>query len=112
MADTLAYLGTLPKFNGRAAAMGFCYGGPYAISAEAPRLRRRHSCHGTQMLDYIQELDGCEPVCIVWGDQDHRRRRGADAYRGIVAHEEREVHIFPGALHGYMMRGSPRRSIR
>src|SRR5229473_540466 len=31
MADTLAYLGTLPKFNGRAAAMGFCYGGPYAI---------------------------------------------------------------------------------
>src|SRR5450759_1018300 len=26
MADTLAYLGTLPKFNGRAAAMGFCYG--------------------------------------------------------------------------------------
>ncbi len=31
MVDTLAYLGTLPKFNGRAAAMGLCYGGPYAI---------------------------------------------------------------------------------
>ena len=28
MADTLAYLGKLPQFNGRAVAMGFCYGGP------------------------------------------------------------------------------------
>jgi hypothetical protein len=25
------------------------------------------------MLDYIQELDGVgEPVCIIWGDLDHR----------------------------------------
>src|SRR5262249_40842187 len=31
LADTLAHLRTLPVFNGRAAAMGFCYGGPYAI---------------------------------------------------------------------------------
>ena len=43
MADTLAYLRTLPKFNGRAAAMGLCYGGPLRDPrAEAPRLRRRH----------------------------------------------------------------------
>src|SRR6266704_6340729 len=28
MADTLAHLSTLLKFNGRAVAMGFCYGGP------------------------------------------------------------------------------------
>jgi dienelactone hydrolase len=31
MADTLAELKKLPQFNGRAATMGFCYGGPYAI---------------------------------------------------------------------------------
>src|SRR5689334_3214399 len=31
MADTLTHLRTLPQFNGRAATMGFCYGGPYAI---------------------------------------------------------------------------------
>ena len=31
MADTLAGLQNLPQFNGRAAVMGFCYGGPYAI---------------------------------------------------------------------------------
>jgi len=34
MADTLAYLGTLPKFNGRAAAMGLCYGGPLTLSSD------------------------------------------------------------------------------
>jgi carboxymethylenebutenolidase len=31
MADTLARLGEVPEFNGSAVAMGFCYGGPYAI---------------------------------------------------------------------------------
>ncbi len=74
MADTLAYLGTLPKFNGRAAAMGFCYGGPYAIlGPKRLGYAAGISCHGTQMLDYIQELDGvAESVCIIWGDQDHR----------------------------------------
>ena len=34
------------------------------------------SCHGSQMLDYIGELDGVTaPVCISWGDQDHRAPR-------------------------------------
>jgi dienelactone hydrolase family protein len=43
MADTLAYLGALPNFNGRAVAMGLCYGGPLRRTrAEAPRLCRGH----------------------------------------------------------------------
>jgi carboxymethylenebutenolidase len=112
MRDTLAYLGTLPRFNGRAAAMGFCYGGPYAILG--PRrlgYAAGISCHGTQMLDYIQELDGVgEPVCIIWGDQDYRAPvEVLDAYRGIPSRKKNvEVHVFPGVLHGYMMRGSPK----
>jgi hypothetical protein len=28
MADTLMYVRTIDSFNGGAAAMGFCYGGP------------------------------------------------------------------------------------
>src|SRR6266496_3239346 len=31
LADTLAELRKLPQSNGRAAVIGFCYGGPYAI---------------------------------------------------------------------------------
>ena len=75
MADTLAELRKLPQFNGRAATMGFCYGGPYAIlGPKRLGYAAGISCHGTQMLDYIKELDGVtEPVCIIWGDQDHAR---------------------------------------
>lgn len=112
MADTLAYLDTLPNFNGRAVAMGLCYGGPYAILG--PRrlgYAAGVSCHGTQMLDFIQELDGVgEPVCLIWGDQDQRAPvEVLDAYRAIPPRMKNvEVHIFPGVLHGYMMRGTPK----
>ncbi len=112
MADTLAHLSTLLKFNGRAVAMGFCYGGPYAILGPK-RLGYAAGicCHGTQMLNYIQELDGVgEPVCIIWGDQDHRAPAEVlDAYRAIPLRMKNvEVHIFSGVRHGYMMRGSPK----
>jgi carboxymethylenebutenolidase len=63
------------------------------------------------MLDYVQELDGVgEPVCIIWGDQDHRAPAEVlDAYRAIPSRMKNvEVHIFPGVLHGYMMRRSPK----
>src|SRR5205823_13537467 len=112
MADTLAYLGTLPKFNGRAAAMGFCYGGPYAIlGPKRLGYAAGISCHGSQMLDYLKELDGVtEPVCIIWGDQDHRAPPEVlEAYRPMPSRLKNvEVHIFPGILHGYMMPGSPK----
>jgi carboxymethylenebutenolidase len=112
MTDTLAHLKTLPQFNGRAAAMGFCYGGPYAIlGPKRLGFAAGISCHGTQMLDYIKELDGVTaPICIIWGDQDHRAPAEVlDAYRPVPARIKNvEVHIIPGVLHGYMMPGSPK----
>ena len=112
MVDTLTHLRTLPHFNGRAATMGFCYGGPYAIlGPKRLGYAAGISCHGTQMLDYIKELDGVtEPVCIIWGDQDHRAPPEVlDAYRPVPSRMKNvEVHIFPGILHGYMMPGSPK----
>jgi carboxymethylenebutenolidase len=48
MADTLAHLSKLPQFNGRAVAMGFCYGGPYAIlGPKRLGYAAGISCHGT-----------------------------------------------------------------
>src|SRR3954454_21270736 len=88
MVDTLTHLRTLPGFNGRAAAMGFCYGGPYAIlGPKRLGYAAGISCHGSQMLDYIRELDGVtEPVCIVWGDRDHRAPENVlSAYRNVSA---------------------------
>lgn len=108
MADTLAELRKQPQFNGRAAAMGFCYAGPYAIlGPKRLGYDAGISCHGTQMLDYLKELDGVDkPVCIIWGDQDHAAPIEVQtAYRGVPSRMKNvEVHIFPGVLHGYMMR--------
>ena len=110
MADTLAEVRKQPQFNGRAAAMGFCYGGPYAIlGPKRLGYDAGISCHGTQMLDYLKELEGvAQPVCIIWGDQDHAAPPDVQkAYRGVPSRMKNvEVHIFPGVLHGYMMRGN------
>jgi carboxymethylenebutenolidase len=110
LADTLAEVRKLPQFNGRAATMGFCYGGPYAIlGPKRLGYAAGISCHGTQLLDYIKELDGVSaPVCIIWGDQDHAAPAPVqEAYRPVPSRMKNvEVHIFPGVLHGYMMRGN------
>ena len=111
MSDTLKTLNDLPQFNGRAAAMGFCYGGPYAIlGPKRLGYSAGISCHGTQMLDYIDELEGLEaPACIIWGDKDHQAPPIVlEAYREVDAHMKNvEVHVFPGVQHGYMMRENP-----
>ena len=110
MADTLAEVRKLPQFNGRAAAMGFCYGGPYAIlGPKRLGYDAGVSCHGTQLGDFLKDLEGVtQPVCIIWGDQDHAAPPEVQkAYRGVPARMKNvEVHIFPGVLHGYMMRGN------
>lgn len=107
MADTLAHLRTLKTFNGKAAAMGFCYGGPYAVlGPKRLGYAAGIGCHATQMLDYLGELDGVtQPVCIVWGDKDHVAPQPVlDAYRDAASRTKNlEVKIFPGVLHGFMM---------
>ena len=105
--DTLAYLRTLPQCNGRAAVMGFCYGGPYAIlGPKRLGYAAGISCHGTQLLDFIQDLEGVsEPVCVIWGDRDHAApAKVLDAYRAIAPRMKNlDLNIFPGVDHGYMM---------
>ncbi len=107
LADTLAELRKLPQSNGRAAVIGFCYGGPYAIlGPKRLGYDAGISCHGSQMLDYIGELEAIErPVCIIWGDADHQAPAEVlDAYRGAASRMKNlELHVFPGVLHGYMM---------
>jgi carboxymethylenebutenolidase len=109
LADVLPMLRKQPLFNGRAAVMGFCYGGPYAIlGPKRLGYDAGISCHGSQMLDFIQELEGVQqPVRIIWGDQDHLAPANVlEAYRAVAAGMKNvEVHVFPDVQHGYMMRG-------
>jgi carboxymethylenebutenolidase len=107
MADTLAEVKKLPQYNGRAATMGFCYGGPYAIlGPKRLGYAAGISCHGTNLGSYIDELEGVtQPVCILWGELDHAAPPELQqAYRKVPERMKNvEVHIFPGVLHGYMM---------
>jgi carboxymethylenebutenolidase len=109
--DTLAYLRTLPQFNGKAAVMGFCYGGPFAIiGPKRLGFAAGIACHGSLLQDYVQELEGVtEPVCLIWGDRDHIAPMPVlDLYRSLPARiKNLEVHIFPDILHGFMMHNTP-----
>jgi carboxymethylenebutenolidase len=112
MADTLAEVRKLAPFNGRAAVIGFCYGGPYAIlGPKRLGYDAGIACHGTQMLDFIHELDGvAAPVCIIWGDQDFAAPAPVrEAYQAEAARRPNlDLHIFPGVLHGYMFPDNPK----
>jgi carboxymethylenebutenolidase len=107
LSDTLDELRKQALFNGRAATMGFCYGGPYAIlGPKRLGYAAGISCHGTQMKDYLGELEGVtQPVCVIWGDQDHAAPPEVqELYRAVPKRMKNvEVHLFPGVLHGYMM---------
>lgn len=107
MVDTLAFLDTMPGFNGRAAVIGICYGGPYAlIGPKRLGYSAGVSCHGSEMLNYVQELDRIsKPVCLLWGDHDERAPPEVlDAFLSIAERDRNlDVRIFPGMRHGYMM---------
>jgi carboxymethylenebutenolidase len=106
--DALALARKQPLFNGKAAVIGFCYGGPFAVlGPKRLGYDAGISCHGTQMLDYIGELDGVrQPVCVIWGDKDHLAPPPVlDAYREAAKRMKNlELHIFSGIEHGYMMK--------
>jgi carboxymethylenebutenolidase len=110
LADTLAHIRTLGNSNGKAVAMGFCYGGPYAvIGPKRLGFAAGVSCHGTQMLDYVGEFEGVsQPVCVVWGEKDHLAPPPVvDAYHALALRSPNvEVRVFPSVLHGFMMKGN------
>ncbi len=112
MADTLAMVRRLPQHNGKAAAMGFCFGGPYAvIGPKRLGYDAGIGCHSTQMKDFLDEFDGLtKPVCLIWGDQDHAAPPEVQAayLEKAKAMPNLQVHIFPGIQHGYMMRSNPK----
>lgn len=108
LADTLAAVRKEACHNGRAAVIGFCYGGPFAIlGPKRLGYDAGISCHGTQLLDFLPDLDGVkQPVCILWGDKDHAAPANVvEAYRAAEKRMNNvELHVFPGVEHGYMMR--------
>jgi carboxymethylenebutenolidase len=110
LVDVLNEVRRQPSYNGRAAVIGFCYGGPYAvIGPKRLGFDAGIACHGTQMLAFLEEFDGLsKPVCLIWGDRDQAAPAEVlDAYRGLGSRASNvDLHILPGLRHGYMMRGN------
>jgi carboxymethylenebutenolidase len=109
IADVLPVLRKEPLFNGRAAVIGFCYGGPYAVlGPKRLGYDAGISCHGTQLLDFVGEFEGLKkPVCLIWGDKDYVAPPPVlDAYQALSTRMKNvAVHVFPGVEHGYMLAG-------
>lgn len=112
MADSLAYVRTLAQFDGRSIAMGFCYGGGYAVlGPKRLGFTAGVACHGSDMDLVAGELTGMTgQVVVIWGDQDHAAPPEIVAqYQALAARMSNlEVDILPGVRHGYMMRGNPK----
>ena len=110
MADTLLAVRQVKQHNGKAVAMGLCFGGPYAVlGPKRLGYDAGIGCHSTQMKDFLNEFDGLtKPVCLIWGDQDHAAP--PDVQTAYTAKAKKipslSLHLFPGILHGYMMRGN------
>ncbi len=104
MVDTLAHLRTLPQFNGRAAAMGFCYGGPYAIlGPKRLGYDAGISCHGTRLHRLHRRAQGRHRAGLHHLGRPGSRRAARDARR-----------LSPGAGADAERRGAhlPRRAAR
>jgi carboxymethylenebutenolidase len=107
MSDTLAQLRRLPQSNGHAAAVGICYGGPYAIvGPKRLGFDAGVSLHGSEMMSFAEDIDGMDQtICIIWGDADHHApAKLIDVYRSVSARKNSvKLHILPGINHGYML---------
>jgi len=105
IADTAAMLRARPDCNGKVAAAGFCYGGPYAVLGQTRAgLDAGFAYHGTQVHYYLGELKLTKgPVSLHWGDQDHAAP--AEALKllcdAVADMPSAEVHVYPGVKHGY-----------
>lgn len=105
---TMEDLRNRPECNGKVAVMGFCFGGPVAFCA-ATRLGAAAAVgfHGSPMSQYLGEIGNVKgPLCFNWGDNDEvtpmdEIAKCQEAFKGV---KDAEIHVFPGANHGYMQK--------
>ena len=111
IADTAAMLRARPGHNGRIAAIGFCYGGPYAVLGQT-RLGfdAGMAFHGTQLHHYLAELKLAKgPLSLHWGDEDHVAPPEALKLlaEAVADMPNAEMTVYPGIKHGYTAPTSP-----
>ena len=104
--DLLGDLRGRPECNGKVAVMGFCFGGPYALLG-ASRLGcdAGISFHGSHVGKFLDEFSAVRcPLSFHYGDNDAvaPMTEITEIKAALEGLEDTELHIYPGAEHGYM----------
>lgn len=108
--DTVAYLKTLPDWNGKFAVVGYCFGGRLAmlglirLGADAAA-----SFHGTAMhLDLAEAGRITAPFSFHYGEADPVVPLDQVALvRAALAGKDGEICVYPGAGHSFAQQESP-----
>ena len=105
--DLVGDLKSRVQCNGKAAMLGFCFGGLYAhLGAARLGIDAAGSFHGTKIGEYLGETDKIScPVSFHFGDQDpvvpmDEVSAIKTAYAG---HANAEIAVYPGATHNFSM---------
>jgi carboxymethylenebutenolidase len=114
LADTravLAYLATMPSWNGKFAMVGYCFGGRLSmlglirLGADAAV-----TFHGTAMhLDLAEAGSITSPFSFHFGEVDPVVPLDqVDAIKTALTGKDGEIYIYPGAAHSFAQQESPR----
>jgi carboxymethylenebutenolidase len=108
--DVLAYLKTLPTWNGKFAVVGYCFGGRLAmlglmrLGADAAA-----SFHGTAMhVDLAEAGSIAAPFSFHYGEADPVvPMEQVELVRAALAGKDGEIFVYPGAGHSFAQEESP-----
>ncbi len=105
--DLIKDLRSRPQCNGKAAMLGFCFGGLYAhLGAARLGIDAAGSFHGTKIGDYLGETEKITcPVSFHFGDEDPvvPMDEVAAIKTAYAGHRNAEIVIHPGATHNFSM---------
>lgn len=110
IASTAAHIRALPGFSGKVAAGGLCLGGRVAyLAATLQEIDAAVAFYGVGIERRLDAASAVRsPLQMHFGDQDPyvpeaARRQIAEAVKGKGV----EMHLYPGADHGFYTRGAP-----
>jgi len=107
----LAYLATLPAWNGKFAMVGYCFGGRLSLLG-LMRLGADAAVtfHGTAMHLDLAEADAISgPFSFHFGEADPVVPLDqVEAIKAALAGKDGEIYVYPGAAHSFAQQESPR----